>query len=119
MILDRLRAAYGSRSHVVRPALDELILTVLSQNTSDINSERAYAAMRERYPIWEAVLAAPVADLVEVEQLTAVEEAVLVPEDLLRHAVGAAEVAPVGDRDPKVPKRPAEGVEDLRHLQTH
>ena len=65
VILDRLRAAYGSRSHVVRPALDELILTVLSQNTSDINSERAYAAMRERYPIWEAVLAAPVADLVD------------------------------------------------------
>ena len=65
MILDRLLAAYGPRSHIVRPALDELILTVLSQNTSDINSERAYAAIRERYPTWEAVLAAPVADLVD------------------------------------------------------
>jgi endonuclease-3 len=65
VILDRLLAAYGPRSHVVRPALDELILTVLSQNTSDVNSERAYAAMRGRYRTWEAVLAAPVADLVD------------------------------------------------------
>jgi endonuclease-3 len=65
VILDRLRAAYGPQRHVVRPALDELILTVLSQNTSDVNSERAYAAMRERYPTWEVVMAAPVADLVD------------------------------------------------------
>jgi endonuclease-3 len=65
VILDRLLASYGPRSHVVRPALDELILTVLSQNTSDVNSERAYAAMRARYPTWEAVLAAPAADLVD------------------------------------------------------
>ena len=36
-------------------------------------------------------------DLVEVEQLLAVEEPVVVAEDLLRHAVGATEVAPVGD----------------------
>ena len=55
-------------------------------------------------------------DLVEVEQLLAVEEPVVVAEDLLRHAVGATEVAPIGDRDPQVPQRPAEGVEDLRHL---
>jgi endonuclease-3 len=65
VILDRLLAAYGPRQHVVRPALDELVLTVLSQNTSDVNSERAYAAMQERYPTWEAVLAAPIGDLVD------------------------------------------------------
>ena len=34
-------------------------------------------------------------------------------EDLLRHAVGAAEVAPVGDGDPQVAERPAKGVESL------
>ena len=53
-ILDRLLAAYGSRARRPLPALDELILTVLSQNTSDLNCERAYGAMRERYPRWEA-----------------------------------------------------------------
>jgi endonuclease-3 len=65
LILDRLLAAYGPRSHAVRPALDELILTVLSQNTSDVNSERAYAAMRDRFPTWEALMAAPPGDLVD------------------------------------------------------
>jgi endonuclease-3 len=65
-ILDRLLAAYGSHAHRSLPALDELILTVLSQNTSDLNCERAYGAMRERYPRWEDVLAADPAELVEV-----------------------------------------------------
>ena len=65
-IIDRLRAAYGVRPHRVLAPLDELIQTVLSQNTSDINCERAYAAMRERYPRWQDVLAAPPAQLVAV-----------------------------------------------------
>jgi endonuclease III len=66
VILDRLREAYGVRPHRVLPPLDELILTVLSQNTSDINCGRAYAAMRERYPRWQDVLEAPPAQLVAV-----------------------------------------------------
>ncbi len=35
--------------------MEELILTVLSQNTSDVNRDRAYAAMRHRFPTWEAL----------------------------------------------------------------
>ena len=65
-ILDRLEAAYGKavlRTH--RPALDELVLTILSQNTSDRNSEHAYARMRERFPTWEDVRDAPETELVE------------------------------------------------------
>ena len=50
-------------------------------------------------------------DLLEREQLLAVEEAVVAPEDLLRHAVDAAEVAAVGDRDAEVAERPAEAVQ--------
>ena len=38
--------------------LEELVLTVLSQNTSDANSFRAYASLRERFPTWEEVAAA-------------------------------------------------------------
>jgi endonuclease III len=48
------------------PALDELVLTVLSQNTSDLNCGRAYRAMRERYPSWRQVLEADPDQLVEV-----------------------------------------------------
>ena len=49
-------------------------------------------------------------DLVEVEQFLAIEEPVGVAEYLLRHAIGATEVAPIGHRDPEVPKGTAEGV---------
>jgi endonuclease III len=38
--------------------LDELILTVLSQHTSDVNRDRAYAALRRRFPGWRDVLRA-------------------------------------------------------------
>lgn len=41
-----------------RDPLSELVLTILSQNTSDLNSGRAYEELVERYPTWEAALAA-------------------------------------------------------------
>jgi endonuclease III len=39
--------------------LDELILTVLSQHTSDLNADRAFRSLRAAYPTWEAVVRAP------------------------------------------------------------
>ena len=55
----RLARAYGPLTPPRRwEPLDELVLTILSQNTSDLNSDRAYAALRERFPKWEAVAAA-------------------------------------------------------------
>ncbi len=41
------------------PALDLLLRTILSQHTSDRNRDRAFAALREAFPSWDAVLAAP------------------------------------------------------------
>jgi endonuclease-3 len=65
-VIDRLAAAYGPpRGHRRLPALDELVLTILSQNTSDTNRDRAYRRMRERFPTWAAVRDAPEAELVE------------------------------------------------------
>jgi endonuclease-3 len=43
----------------------ELVRTVLSQNTSDGNRDRAYDRLRERYPTWEEVRDAPVDDVIE------------------------------------------------------
>ena len=63
-IRDRLRAAYGRpqlRPH--RAPVDELVLTVLSQNTNDRNRDVAYARLRQRFPSWRAVRAAPEHDV--------------------------------------------------------
>jgi len=48
-----------------RDPLSELIVTILSQNTADVNTERAYAALKQRFPTWEDALAAPVGALAE------------------------------------------------------
>ncbi len=45
--------------------LDELIFTVLTQHTSDLNAERAYQHMRGLYPSWQDVLDAPTTDLAD------------------------------------------------------
>lgn len=45
--------------------LSELVLTILSQHTSDINRDRAFKAMRERFPTWEDVRDAPTEDLAD------------------------------------------------------
>ena len=63
-ILDRLRREYGRpvlRPH--RAPIDELIVTVLSQNTNDRNRDVAWARLRERFPSWDAVREAPVAEI--------------------------------------------------------
>jgi endonuclease-3 len=63
-ITDRLANEYG------RPALrphhapvDELVLTVLSQNTNDRNRDVAYFRLRDRFPSWDAVREAPVEEI--------------------------------------------------------
>jgi endonuclease-3 len=44
-------------------AVSELVLTILSQNTADTNSFRAFTALRARYATWPDVLAAPTEEL--------------------------------------------------------
>ena len=52
----RLRAAFGTpRRRPVGDPVEELISTVLSQHTTAPNSDRALAALRSRFPTWEAV----------------------------------------------------------------
>lgn len=41
------------------PVLDELVATILSQNTSDATSSAAFEELRRRFPDWDAVRKAP------------------------------------------------------------
>ncbi len=47
------------------PPLDELVSTILSQNTNDINRDRAFEALRRRFSTWEQLRDAPVEDVVQ------------------------------------------------------
>jgi endonuclease III len=65
-ITDRLAKEYGRpvlRPH--RAPIDELVLTVLSQNTNDRNRDVAYFRLRDRFPTWDAVREAPVEEIEE------------------------------------------------------
>jgi endonuclease III len=56
----RLRTEQGAFKPKPRlPIIDELVATVLSQATSDRNSERAFAELKARLPCWEQVAEAP------------------------------------------------------------
>ncbi len=65
-LMRRLDPLYGP-AQAPRPydPTSELIFTVLSQHTSDINSYRAFATLRETFPTWEDVLDADVDHLAE------------------------------------------------------
>lgn len=47
------------------PPLDELVSTILSQNTNDTNRDRAFEALRRRFPSWEMVRDAEEAAIIE------------------------------------------------------
>jgi endonuclease-3 len=46
------------------PPVDELVSTILSQNTNDTNRDRAYHSLRRQFPTWEAVRDADPASVV-------------------------------------------------------
>jgi len=64
-IVARLSALYGEpvwRAH--DDPMSELVLTILSQNTSDANSGRAFMRLRSRFGTWEELLAAQPEDII-------------------------------------------------------
>ena len=65
-IVEKLATEYGRP--VLRPhgaPIEELVLTVLSQNTNDRNRDVAYARLRERFSSWDEVRQAPIEELEE------------------------------------------------------
>lgn len=55
----RLLAAFGRPERAYLSPVDELVCTILSQNTNDNNRDRAFEALKARFPTWEAVRDAP------------------------------------------------------------
>jgi endonuclease-3 len=46
------------------PAIDELVSTILSQNTNDVNRDRGFNALRAKFPTWEQVRDAKTEDVI-------------------------------------------------------
>jgi endonuclease-3 len=69
-IVQLLAKEYGSvtwRSHT--DPLSELVVTILSQNTSDHNSRRAFDSLLGRFGSWEAVAGGSVEDIADAIKL--------------------------------------------------
>lgn len=65
-IRDRLRELYGSRRNDPHDdPVHELVLTILSQNTSDNNRDVAYRRLRDRFGDWSEVRDAPTTAVIE------------------------------------------------------
>jgi endonuclease-3 len=65
-LADALSQEYGHptwRQHL--PPVDELVSTILSQNTSDTNRDKAFDALKARFSSWEAVRDAPVGTIID------------------------------------------------------
>jgi endonuclease-3 len=65
-IIQNLERTYGVPENR-RPSdpLDMLINIILSQATSDTNSDRTFAALKARFPVWDALLRARTSTVVE------------------------------------------------------
>lgn len=66
LVYQRLLSFYGYPEwRNPLPPLDELVSTILSQNTNDTNRDRAYHSLRQRFPAWESVRDAPEAEVID------------------------------------------------------
>jgi endonuclease-3 len=66
-VIKLLEQEYGPcRWQSDRDPIDVLIGTILSQNTSDANSERAFASLKASFDSWEAVASAPAEHIARV-----------------------------------------------------
>jgi endonuclease-3 len=66
-IADKLSETYGYpdwRQHL--PPVDELVSTILSQNTNDNNRDKAFYALKDHYPDWESVRDAPTDEVIDI-----------------------------------------------------
>lgn len=66
----RLSSAFGVPEwHAYLPPVDELVCTILSQNTNDINRDKAFLALKSCYSTWEEVRDADPQELQKVIQV--------------------------------------------------
>ena len=102
-IIQNLERAYGvpENKWTDWDPLDMLVATVLSQATSDVNSDRTWDALKRRFPTWEQVLRARESTLAETIRAGGLaNQKARVIRDLLRQVkerTGALTLRPLRD----------------------
>jgi endonuclease III len=96
---DRLREVYGvplmaPHGHPIA----ELVLTVLSQSTNDRNRDVAFLRLRTRFPSWEAVRDAPVAEIEEAIRPGGISKVKSVRIQAILRAITEGPCWPISDR---------------------
>jgi endonuclease-3 len=65
-IAEILRQVYGDLQwSAQQSAMDELISCILSQSTTDLNRDRGFAGLKNRFPTWQDVVDAPTSEVVD------------------------------------------------------
>lgn len=103
-VLDALAAVYGVPAGPTRrPPVDSLVATILSQNTSDANSHRAFRSLKAAFLTWEDVMQASDGEVAQAlrsgglaHQKAARIRAILA---LLAQRWGSVTLAPLEDMD--------------------
>jgi endonuclease III len=63
-VFKRLRTRFGKKNlRRQKDLISVLILTVLSQNTNDLNRDRAFEKLRQKFPRWQDLLKARTAEI--------------------------------------------------------
>lgn len=65
LIHDLLLSEYGDHTWHPSDPVATLVSTIISQNTNDVNRDRAFGRLHARFPTWESVRDAPLEELVE------------------------------------------------------
>jgi len=66
VVYERLRKLYGvPERNPCADSVGQLVATILSQNTSDVNAERTYASLTQTFATWRDVMTAPSEAVVE------------------------------------------------------
>ena len=72
---ERLGQVLGERPQKARlDAIEELVSTILSQNTNDNLRDQAFFRLRQRFPTWEQVRDAPVEEVAEAIQIAGLNQ---------------------------------------------
>ncbi|MEX2724188.1 MAG: endonuclease III [Candidatus Freyarchaeota archaeon] len=65
-VIELLNREYGEKKWKKKfDPLDQLVLTILSQNTSDKNSYAAFSNLKRKYPVWEDLIGASEEEIAE------------------------------------------------------